>query len=98
MGATPEELEALPEALRDANTICQIANSIGKIDTDLLDATCNRAYKTLLTKFPFAKVKATIHWSLAHLAELIKLNDGYSIGELFINFFKFQVFIFFSMY
>ena len=62
---------AIEKALQHANTICHIANSIGKIDTDAFEKYCHNAYRHLLESFPFAKVKNSIHWSLAHLGKYL---------------------------
>ena len=76
-----DEFEHLQLMLQEANVIYRAANTIGKMHTKEFGDYIKSAYYNWKKNFPFYKVKESIHWTLGHLAELISLNDDYSLAE-----------------
>ena len=78
---TEDEFEHLQLMLQEANVIYRAANTIGKMRTKEFGDYIKAAYYHWKKSFSFFKVKESIHLTLGHLAELVSLNDDYSLAE-----------------
>ena len=76
-----DEFEHLRLMLQEANVIYRAANTIGKMHTKEFGDYIKSAYYHWKKHFPFYKVKESIHLTLGHIAELVSLNDDYSMAE-----------------
>ena len=78
---TETEFEHLKLVLQEANVIYRTINTIGKMKTEDFRDYVKSAYYHWKCEFRFAKIKESIHWTLGHIAELVSLNDDYSLAE-----------------
>ena len=76
------EEETLAIMFQQANVVCRVTNSTRKIKIEEFSEFVKKTYHHFLTAFPFAKIKQSIHWTFAHVAELISLNDNFGLGEI----------------
>ena len=77
-----QERENVKNFLFQGHVILSVTNTIGKVDTDFFRGFVKNTYKDWITWFgKFRKIKSSLHWTLAHVAELIDMNDGYSLAE-----------------
>ena len=77
-----EEKENLRLMLQQAFVITHVMNTIGMIDVSKFDAYVKNAYVHWIKSFgKWRTLKSSIHWTLAHLCQLIALNNGFSLAE-----------------
>ena len=77
-----QERENIKNFLFQGHVILSVTNTIGKVDADFFGGFVKNAYKDWITWFgKFRKIKSSLHWTLAHVAELIEMNGGYSLAE-----------------
>ena len=63
-------------------TVLSVVSSSRKIDTSKFKKLCEEASLNLCQNFPWVLINHTLHGTLQHSAELISVNDGYSLGNL----------------
>ena len=77
-----EERENLEIYLSNMNVILHVTNTIGEIKVQAFSQFVNKAHKHILEAFGHLQhVKNSVHWTLAHLCELVRLNKGYTLAE-----------------
>ena len=75
--------EDLRQFLQEANVICRVINRIGKINVFKLRNYLKGVYSHWVQAFgKYRSLKSSLHWMLAHLADLIGMNNGYSLAEV----------------
>ena len=75
--------EDLRQFFQEANVVCQVSNRIGKIDVLKLRKYLKGVYSHWVQAFgEYRLLKSSLHWTLAHLADLIGMNHGYSLAEV----------------
>ena len=68
--------------LQQANVILAVTNSIGKIKIKEFDSSVRNSHIHWIQAFgKYRKLKSSIHWSLAHIIQMLCLNQGYSLAE-----------------
>ena len=84
-----EEQKNLDSMLEQANVIIGVTNRIGKIKVQAFQKYVKTAYRDWLRNFKkFVHIKSSLHWTLAHVADLIAMNDGYTLAEISENSFE----------
>ena len=69
--------------LKQANIILSVTNTIGKVKVGKFREFVKNSYIHWITAFgKWRCLKKSIHWTLAHVAELIEKNDSYSLAEI----------------
>ena len=74
-----ETIAVLHEKL---SVLLRIVSSCEKVNVNKLDAFCKEISLIIATKLPWADISWTLHGVLHHSAELIYLNEGWSLGAL----------------
>ena len=64
------------------STILRVISGTSRVNIVDFDNICKEASLLIATDFKWVKINYTLHGVLHHSAELIGLNDGYSLGSL----------------
>ena len=84
-----EQIRNLSTLLDQASVIIGVTNRIGKIKVQEFKNYVHSAYMHWLDNFKkFVHIKNSLHWTLAHVAELIARNNGYTLAEYSENSFE----------
>ena len=84
-----EEIMNLNTLLDQASVIIWVTNRIGKVKVQEFQKYVHNAYMHWLDNFKkFVHIKNSLHWTLAHAAELIAKNNGYTLAEYSDNSFE----------
>ena len=67
---------------KQLSIILRVVSSTGQVDVDAYEQLCLDFSLNVIDNFPFALLNDTLHATVHHSAELIKLNEGYSLGAL----------------
>ena len=77
-----EEREHMNSFLFQGHVILSVTNTIGKVNNAFFRPFVKKAYMDWITWFgKITGIKSSLHWTLAHVADLIDMNDGYSLAE-----------------
>ena len=63
-------------------TILRVISGTSQVNIEDFDNICKEASLLIATDFKWVQINYTLHGVLHHSAELIRLNDGYSLGSL----------------
>ena len=78
-----EERRNLDLMLTQAHIIIGVTNCIGRINVPKFQKYVQDAHEHWLNSFKkFTHIKSSVHWNLAHCADLIAQNDGYTLAEV----------------
>ena len=58
----------------------RIISSQRKVDVDLFEQLCMDIPLNIVDNFPWVRLNHTLHGTIQHSTELIKLNSGYGLG------------------
>ena len=67
---------------KQLSIILRIVSFNGQINVDIYDQLCQDFSMNLINNFPFALLNDTLHATVHHSPELIRDNEGYSLGAL----------------
>ena len=78
-----KEKENLKLLLHQANIICGVTNTIGLVKLKKFSDFVKTSYIHWVQNFGhLRKIKASLHWTFAHISELLAMNKGYSLAEV----------------
>ena len=84
-----EETFNLRTFLDQASVIIGVTNRIGKINVQESQKYVHNSHRHWIDSFKkFVHLKSSIHWTMAHIAELIAKNQGYTLAEVSENSFE----------
>ena len=64
------------------SVVLRVVSSCEKVNVEKLDELCKEISLLIAAKLPWTEINWTLHGTLHHSAELIYLNDGWSLGAL----------------
>ena len=67
---------------KQLDIILRIVSYTGQINVDIFNQLCQDFSMNLINNFPFALLNDTLHATVHHSPELIRDNEGYSLGAL----------------
>ena len=79
----------LDTLLDQASVIIGVTNRIGKVKVQEFQQYVKNAHNHWRNNFKkFVHIKSSIHWTMAHVSELIARNEGYTLAEVSENSFE----------
>ena len=67
---------------KQLSVILRVVSSTNQVDVDAYEQLCLDFSLNAINNFPFALLNDTLHATIHHSPELIKMNEGYSFGAL----------------
>ena len=67
---------------KQLSIILHVVSFTGQLNVDLYEQLCQNFSINLINNFPFALLNDTLHATVHHSPELIRNNEGYSLGVL----------------
>ena len=84
-----KEKENFELLLHQAKVILSVTNSVGLIKVSKFSAFLKQSYQHWTESFKhLRRIKSSLHWTLAHLGELLAKNEGFSLAEVSENSFE----------
>ena len=65
---------------KQLSAVMRIISSQRKVDVDLFEQLCMDISLNIVDNFPWVRLNHTLHGTIQHSTELIKLNSGYELG------------------